>query len=98
MVIELGATRTNAITEDVTRYQNFGFEYKELSNDSSYLISTSLLTEDYQVQMGWSSSIKYSYAKRSSDRKTVYWYSTQNAGSQCNSNNETYWWLVIGFV
>ena len=37
-----------------------------------------------------------SYATKSLDGKTVYWYHTSNASSQANNSDYVYYWLAIG--
>lgn len=87
----LGNVSTTGLTQD------FGFTNTGETNNYSYLISVPLLTETYQNKMGLSALIEYSYAKKSSDGKTVYWYTTYNAGTQYNDSDRTYFWLAIGF-
>lgn len=91
LIMGLGHTSTTELTQD------FGFTNTGETNNYSYLISIPLLTETYKNKMGLSALIEYSYAKKSSDGKTVYWYTTYNAGTQYNDSDRTYFCLAIGF-
>jgi hypothetical protein len=35
-------------------------------------------------------------AKKSADGKTLYWYTTDSAGAQCNTEGYIYYWIAIG--
>lgn len=37
-----------------------------------------------------------SFAKKSADGKTLYWYNTTDARVQCNESGNTYWWRALG--
>lgn len=64
------------------------------------LILTSQLTTSYQNGFGFGTYITGTspanlYASKSSDGKTIYWYSSSSANYQNNKSNTTYHWLAI---
>lgn len=79
--------------------QYFGrFPYSG-GNTHIFVMNMALLTETYNERLGFTydASTSYeSYGKRSADSKTIYWYNTSSALSQCNSVNRTYYYLAIG--
>ena len=99
-----------------TNYQSAGY-YRNTSFDT--IIITQDLTTSYKPCTGFYSGYKSesdvtdyntigSYAKKSSDGKTIYWYNTQGSAFQCNVSNiqsggsntnkpMTYYILAIGY-
>lgn len=62
-------------------------------------LSTAPLTTSFEYGYGLlngSSDFVYSYAKKSEDGKTVYWYNTKNADYQENTSGYEYHYVVIG--
>lgn len=80
------------------------------ANLSAFLgtLPTMLLSTEYKGGNGESglgfgttstatNELAYSYAKKSSDGKTIYWYNTSNATRQNNNLNTTYYYIGIKF-
>jgi hypothetical protein len=66
-------------------------------SDNNSVMVVDRLTTEYKDDLGLSyNNSSYSYGKRSSDYKTVYWYNTKTAQSQFNVSGATYYFLVIG--
>jgi len=60
------------------------------------LVNMELCSTTYTLNLGFGSSVTTSYAKKSSDGKTLYWYNTVTATVQSNEANTTYSWVAIG--
>lgn len=74
-----------------------GFFTSNLGDTSNnyYSIYTGALTTQFKQYRGFGDPDS-SYAKRSSDGKTITWYSTHHANSQRNDKRHKYYYLAIG--
>ena len=77
-----------------TDIENGGYKFNQK------VIFCDLLTTEYVSGAGFlyndSSSQPTRYAKKSADGKTIYWYATGSAYTQCNSTENEYYVLGIG--
>lgn len=66
-------------------------------SDYLWAFNPSELKVSYERFKGFfKSGSEDSYAKRSYDSKTVYWYNVENANAQLNGSNYTYFYYAIG--
>ena len=74
-----------------------GFFTSNLGDTSNnyYSIYTGALTTQFKQYRGFGDPDS-SYAKKSSDGKTITWYSTHHANSQRNDKRHKYYYLAIG--
>lgn len=74
-----------------------GFFTSNLGDTSNnyYSIYTGALTTQFKQYRGFGDPDS-SYAKKSSDGKTITWYSTHHANSQRNDKRRKYYYLAIG--
>lgn len=91
-------TVKRATTSNSTTYPN-EYSYITLTDDyDSPIIDMSALTSDayaYNYAPRMDSNNK-SYAKKSADGKTLYWYNNNSAARQCNSAGSEYFYVAIG--
>ena len=66
-----------------------------VTSDNYYSIYTGALTTQFKQYRGFGDPDS-SYAKKSSDGKTITWYSTHHANSQRNDKRHKYYYLAIG--
>lgn len=75
------------------------FGHVKLADNESGVIPCEYLTTKYKQAppYGGSSAFNYCFSKRSQDKRTIYWYySNNNRGSQFNSPNTTYYYIAFG--
>lgn len=58
-------------------------------------LSTEYISNNYGATLGITQSGSVTYVKKSSDNKTVYWYSENSAQYQFNKENINYYWLAL---
>lgn len=59
--------------------------------------SLQIIGPEYNQYKGlWANNPSTSFAKKSSDGKTLYWYNTYDARSQLNEENTSYYFLAFG--
>ena len=68
---------------------------ERVTSDNYYSIYTGALTTQFKQYRGFGDPDS-SYAKKSSDGKTITWYSTHHANSQRNDKRHKYYYLAIG--
>lgn len=92
LVILLGAAVSGTYVPYFTTLLNSNAGYQLLC------INIDMLTVNYVRNQGFviSGTTNNSYAAKSPDGKTVYWYHTTNAGAQANSSDYVFYWLAIG--
>lgn len=66
-----------------------------VTSDNYYSIYTGALTTQFKQYRGFGDP-SGSYAKRSSDGKTITWYATGHANAQRNDRRYKYYYLAIG--
>ena len=64
-----------------------------------YGLTMSNLTTSYVARKGFTSNLTFynDYGKKSSDGKTIYWYSESSASYQVNDSGSTYYWIAFGW-
>lgn len=73
-------------------YSNLG---ERVTSDNYYSIYTGALTTQFKQYRGFGDP-SGSYAKKSSDGKTITWYATGHANAQRNDRRYKYYYLAIG--
>lgn len=68
---------------------------KRVTSDNYYSIYTGALTTQFKQYRGFGAP-SGSYAKKSSDGKTITWYATGHANDQRNDRRDKYYYLAIG--
>lgn len=78
--------------DNVFFYSNLG---ERVTSDNYYSIYTGALTTQFKQYRGFGDP-SGSYAKKSSDGKTITWYATGHANAQRNDRRYKYYYLAIG--
>ena len=68
---------------------------ERVTSDNYYSIYTGALTTQFKQYRGFGAP-SGSYAKKSSDGKTITWYATGHANDQRNDRRDKYYYLAIG--
>ena len=104
-----GASNLNSLTFDfapalIVLAGSFGVAWNQYfgvnsgSNSDIYAMAPQVFTENFSSGKGFCrGTVGSSYARKSEDGKTVYWYNTQNADAQCNYQNWVYYYIAIGY-
>lgn len=71
--------------------------YHYMTDGGSLFMITDELTTEYTNSIAFSyNNANYSWGKRSTDGKTLFWYNTRSGEGQYNSSGLTYYVLFIG--